>query len=147
MQTGRESVCCRDIEQTNFKLDVFNEEGHDIECITDHPGFGTVCRDRYVPETAYYQYRQQYGVPQQEDNEQQICGILTVCQMVLGIFGKRVNPQDDVDMKDLLRVDSTTTLPFFRAGVEARTGAVNGEARRCGAGGTSGQAEPLEDTD
>ncbi|WAR05113.1 P2RX7-like protein [Mya arenaria] len=71
MHTERESVCCRDVEQTNFKLDVFNEEAHDIECITDHPGFGTVCLDRYVLETAYYQYRQQYGVPQQEDNEQQ----------------------------------------------------------------------------
>lgn len=51
-----------------------------------------------------------------------------------------VYPQDDVDMKDLLSVDSTTTLPFFRAGVEARTGAGNGKARRCGAGGTSEQA-------
>ncbi|WAR06398.1 hypothetical protein MAR_021767 [Mya arenaria] len=71
MHTERESVCCRDVEQTNFKLDVFNEEGHDIECIIDHPGFGTVCLDRYVLETAYYQYRQQYRVPQQEDNEQQ----------------------------------------------------------------------------
>ncbi|WAR00803.1 hypothetical protein MAR_025175, partial [Mya arenaria] len=45
------------------------EEGHDIECITDHLGFGTVCLDLYELETAYYQDRQQYGVPQQEDND------------------------------------------------------------------------------
>ena len=32
-----------------------------LDCITAHPGFHTVCLDRWVLQTAYYQYRQQYG--------------------------------------------------------------------------------------
>ena len=30
-------------------------------CITEHEGFGAVCLNRWVLQTAYYQYRQQYG--------------------------------------------------------------------------------------
>jgi len=30
-------------------------------CITTHPGFQSVCLDTFVLQTAYLQYRQQYG--------------------------------------------------------------------------------------
>ena len=32
----------------------------DTDCITEHTGFTTVCLDRWVLDTAYLQYRQQY---------------------------------------------------------------------------------------
>ena len=30
-------------------------------CITEHEGFDAVCLNRWVLQTAYFQYRQQYG--------------------------------------------------------------------------------------
>lgn len=38
---------------------------HEIECITTHPGFHSVCLDPWSLQTAYLHYRQQYG--QMED--------------------------------------------------------------------------------
>ncbi|XP_053378660.1 uncharacterized protein LOC128548224, partial [Mercenaria mercenaria] len=46
------------------KIDDFSlEKESDVGCITEHPGFRPVCLDEFVLETAYYQYRQQYGEP------------------------------------------------------------------------------------
>ena len=33
-----------------------------IQCITEHPGFSSVCLNIWVLQTAYYQYQQHYGV-------------------------------------------------------------------------------------
>ena len=38
-----------------------NESENDISCITDHEGFESVCLNVWVPQTAYFNYRQQYG--------------------------------------------------------------------------------------
>lgn len=32
-------------------------------CITQHPGFQAVCLNRWVLQTAWYQYKQQYHQP------------------------------------------------------------------------------------
>lgn len=32
-----------------------------IKCITEHPGFRTVCLDIWVLQTAYFHYRQEHG--------------------------------------------------------------------------------------
>lgn len=62
LPTARECQCCCEIEKVVRKVESFNESaGERISCITGHPGFATVCLDPYVLETAYYQYRQQYG--------------------------------------------------------------------------------------
>jgi hypothetical protein len=58
MPTVRESVCCIEIPRVDEKKMSFNK---DLCCITEHPGFASVCLDVYVLETAYYQYRSQYG--------------------------------------------------------------------------------------
>ena len=64
MATETESHCCSEIGEISSKIEQYNKEGtttNHVTCITDHPGFRTVCLDRYVLETAYFQYRQQYG--------------------------------------------------------------------------------------
>ena len=33
----------------------------ELLCITDHPGFHAVCLNVWTLQTAYYQYRQEYG--------------------------------------------------------------------------------------
>lgn len=47
-------------------MEAYSDE---LTCITRHPGFQTVCLDIFVLETAYYQYRSQYGDVQKSINE------------------------------------------------------------------------------
>ena len=63
MPTVRESICCKEVDRVVLKMDRYADEADEeasLDCVTEHPGFGTVCLDVYVLETAYYQYRQQY---------------------------------------------------------------------------------------
>ena len=59
MPVVRECVCCKQIHQVVQKMDSYPHG--ELNCITAHPGFQTVCLDQDVMETAYYRYRQQYG--------------------------------------------------------------------------------------
>lgn len=65
MPTPRECVCCNEIQKV---CDV-RDEYPDKKCITDHPGFQTVCLNEHVLQVAYYQYRQQYGERPEQGNE------------------------------------------------------------------------------
>ena len=47
-----------------------------LQCITEHPGFRSVCLDRYVLETAYYQYRQQYGMRHGDDENKWVINLI-----------------------------------------------------------------------
>ena len=59
MPTARECVCCQEMPQIILKLADLSTE--DLNCITEHPGFATVCLDVWVLQAAYFQYRQHYG--------------------------------------------------------------------------------------
>ncbi|XP_061918108.1 P2X purinoceptor 7-like [Entelurus aequoreus] len=65
METVAECVCCSEIEAVTRTME---EEGVKT-CIIDHHGFPSVCLDEWVLQTAYYAYKQQYGVLQQQQNE------------------------------------------------------------------------------
>ena len=56
MATREECICCCEIARVVDKL-----EGTGAPCITEHDGFDVVCLNRWVLQTAYYQYKQQYG--------------------------------------------------------------------------------------
>ena len=58
MPSSTGCICCRDIDAFESKMQVGQS---DIECITDHEGFESVCLDVWVLQTAYYNYRQKYG--------------------------------------------------------------------------------------
>ena len=58
MSTPRECICCKEIVEVVNKL---SEVETDMTCITQHPGFASVCLDVWVLQTAYFQYRQHYG--------------------------------------------------------------------------------------
>ncbi|KAK7090527.1 hypothetical protein V1264_010311 [Littorina saxatilis] len=60
----RECRCCQEIPEME-SLTVSTGVG----CITDHPGFRSVCLDHYVLETCYHWYNQQYGRAIQDANE------------------------------------------------------------------------------
>lgn len=65
MPTAQECKCCKEIDEVAAKTQSAGDGN--IQCITDHPGFATVCLDVFVLETAYYEYRQRYGHLQEED--------------------------------------------------------------------------------
>ena len=56
MPTRKECICCCSIVEMVAKLE---EVG--ATCITESEGFDAVCLNQWVLQTAYYQYRQQYG--------------------------------------------------------------------------------------
>ena len=62
MTTGRESVCCHDIDKV---LDMMEEVN--IKCMTMHEGFIGNCLNRYVILTALYAYVQ--DISPIDDNE------------------------------------------------------------------------------
>ena len=60
-----ESICFKEVERVVTKME--NYEEAELDCITAHPRFAAVCLDRWVLETAYLQYRQQYGQQARQD--------------------------------------------------------------------------------
>ena len=69
MGTVRECVCCREIgviQDKNREAVVVLPNGDKTDppcCITQHPGFLAVCTNKWVLQTAEYQYLQQYREP------------------------------------------------------------------------------------
>ena len=44
-----------------------NENETEIGCIVDHEGFEAVCLNLWVPQTAYFVYRQIYGEAEEKE--------------------------------------------------------------------------------
>ena len=59
MPTHDECVCCTEINKIIEKVDDLSDSN--VVCITDHPGFSSVCLNPWVLQAAYYQYRQEHG--------------------------------------------------------------------------------------
>ena len=57
--TTRECVCCKELVKV---VDNINEVDSTMECITEHPEFAALCLNVCVLQTAYFQYRQEYGI-------------------------------------------------------------------------------------
>jgi len=56
MPTREECVCCCSIAEVVAKMEEIG-----ALCITESEGFEAVCLNQWVLQTAYHQYRQQYG--------------------------------------------------------------------------------------
>ena len=61
MPTGEECICCCEIARVVDKLEEIG-----APCITEHEGFNAVCLNMWTLQTAYYQYKQQYGKPSEK---------------------------------------------------------------------------------
>lgn len=59
-----ECLCCSEIDcvlaKNNEAVEVEGLDGPPV-CITQHPGFSAVCLNRWVLQTAWFQYKQQYA--------------------------------------------------------------------------------------
>ena len=59
MSQVAECVCCKEISATTAKLNEL-APSPPPPCITLHPGFNTVCLDRWVLQAALYSFKQHY---------------------------------------------------------------------------------------
>ena len=73
MAMTRENKCCKETRSVVLKMEEYEEElDQPLHCITDHPRFPSVCPDRYVLETAYYQYRQHNTEANVDDDNKRV---------------------------------------------------------------------------
>ena len=64
MEREEESICCQEVDAVRNKIleDVMEEQLQaEPRCIVQHPGFEAVCLNVWVLQTAWLQYKQQYG--------------------------------------------------------------------------------------
>lgn len=96
MDREEECLCCHEIQQvTNKNEEVFEQLKPTMpySCITDNPGFHTVCLDQWVLQAAWFQYRQQYGDKAYEGPQHKIYRHTAYRQLVRwcwGIVGKEI---------------------------------------------------------
>ena len=60
MSKMHECVCCCDVPEIRVKVDTFDAN---MICITDHPGFASICLNEWAIQVSYYQYREENGTP------------------------------------------------------------------------------------
>ena len=70
LDTEEECLCCQEIDPV---VSTIQESAAEVQCITQHEGFQPVVLDINVPQTAYFNYRQQYGPLNLADNEWVVC--------------------------------------------------------------------------
>ena len=90
MDKEEECLCCHEIQQVaNKNEEVFEHVKPTVpyNCITDNPGFHTVCLDRWVLQGAWFQYRQQYGNKAYEGPEHKIYRHVAYRQLVRWCWG------------------------------------------------------------
>ena len=88
-------ICCQEIEAVQNKLIEAVTSGECEEqpqCITQHPGIHAVCIYRWVLQVAWYQYKQQYKVAYdgQEDKLFQHIAYRQLTWWCWGILGKEI---------------------------------------------------------
>ena len=88
-------ICCQEIEQVKNKLNEAVTSGECEEeptCITQHPGFHPVCISRWVLQTPWYQYKQQYkeSFDGPEDKLYRHIAYIQLARWCWGILGKEI---------------------------------------------------------
>ncbi|XP_072182418.1 uncharacterized protein [Diadema setosum] len=90
------------------KMNDYTDGEEDLNCITEHPGYQPVCLDKWVLETAYFQYVQQYEGHHRKDvteNERsRHIAYSQLAQWCWGFLGRRVRVR--------LPSCAVTTIPY-----------------------------------
>ena len=96
MDREEECACCHEIEQVSNKNQEVNEKikpARPFTCITDNPGFHTVCLDIWVLQAAWFGYKQQYGSRAYDGPEHKVNRHIAYRQLVRwcwGVIGKEI---------------------------------------------------------
>ncbi|XP_046863461.1 P2X purinoceptor 7-like [Xenia sp. Carnegie-2017] len=95
MDNNEECLCCKEISNIcdkNLEAVETNETTEVPLCITQHPGFEPVCLNRWVLQTAWYQYKQQYEVAYDgpEDKLYRHIAYRQLARWCWGVLGREV---------------------------------------------------------
>ena len=95
LDRAEECVCCQEIDCVVGKnLEAVKLEGlaEPPSCISQHPGFHAVCVNRWVLQTAWYQYKQQYRNSYEgpEHKKNRHIAYRQLARWCWGILGKEV---------------------------------------------------------
>ena len=96
MDREEECACYHEIEQVSNENQEVNEKikpARPFTCITDNPGFHTVCLDIWVLQAAWFGYKQQYGSRAYEGPEHKVNRHIAYRQLVRwcwGVIGKEI---------------------------------------------------------
>ena len=71
MSTHRESICCKELEQTLFILEDSGPATHPV-CVTQHTDFATVCLCRTVLLVSLHSHRYHHGSSDVPDDENRL---------------------------------------------------------------------------
>ena len=89
MSKAHECICCQEIPEDSQKLEEIDEwgQGNDrSSCITDTDALRAICLNKWVLQTAFYQYSAQYNDHYEgPQHKKQACCISPACQVVLGL--------------------------------------------------------------
>ena len=111
MDRKEECVCCHDIEQVankNQEVMEYTKPTLPCDCITDTPGFHTVCFDRWVLQAAWLDFKQQYGSTAYEGPEHKIsrdCAYRQLVRWCCGVVGKEIRVVND--LFDFMTIDAS----------------------------------------
>ena len=76
MSKMHECVCCCDVPEIRNKV---NGCDSNMLCISDHPGFAAVCLNKWGIQVAYYQHKQENGVPSVTEEHELVKFNLALC--------------------------------------------------------------------
>ena len=102
MHREEECVCSHEIEQVankNQEVMEYIKPTLPYDCITGNPGFHTVCKDRWVLQAAWLDFKQQHGSTAYEGHEHKISRHCTYRQLVRwcwGVVGKEKRVVSDL---------------------------------------------------
>ena len=70
MPTQTENICCHYYSQ--FKVRLVGRDGTKYNCITETPGFHSICIDMDNAEMCYYEFRESYGPHGDEEEKHEL---------------------------------------------------------------------------
>ena len=87
MPTVTECVCCCEIDKVVQKIE---NSPIRISCITQHEGFNAVCLNRWVLQTAFYQFHQSHGsqIPVKDDATHRYVSVqpaFMLCELIISL--------------------------------------------------------------
>ena len=91
-----ECLCCHEIQEVlnkNEEVSQWENRPETYACVTDNPGFQSVCLNPWVLQVAWFQYRQQFGNQAYEGREHKIHRHVAYRQLVRwcwGVMGREI---------------------------------------------------------
>ena len=94
--TAKECLCCTEVKKVRVVVKQYHSRtGQTDWCVTDHPGFKSVCLDVWVLHTAYQQYRMDYSAdlsmfPKEDNKKYSYTTYRQFTRWIWGCLGRKI---------------------------------------------------------